>query len=69
MTSINLKFLTSKVHVWCAFTITQHTFADTFYCRKRAPLPTDNLPRKVLPTVNRIADTLCVGKRSTYADS
>ena len=33
------------------FTITQHTFVDTFYCRQRAPLPTDNLPRKVLPTV------------------
>ena len=32
-------------------TITQHTFADTFYCWQRAPLPTDNLPRKVLPTV------------------
>ena len=66
-------------------TITQHTFADTFQCRQRAPLPTDNLPRKVLPTiqkqsrqkplakllpaVNRIPDTLCVGKRSTQADS
>jgi len=32
-------------------TITQHTFADTFYSGQRVPFPTDNLSRKVLPTV------------------
>jgi hypothetical protein len=33
------------------FSITQHTFADTFYYWQRAPLPKDRLPRKILPTV------------------
>jgi len=34
-----------------ADTITQHTFTDTFYSGQREPFPTDNLSRKVLPTV------------------
>ena len=32
-------------------TITQHTFADTFYSGQRVPFLTDSLSQKVLPTV------------------